>query len=231
MLELLAKLRSVKGRKNKQIRQQGFIPAILYGHKVKNLPLLVEAHAFAKLYQKAGESTLIRLKIDDGQSKKERVVLIHEVAKDPVSDQIIHIDFNQVRMDEVITVEVPLVFVGQSEAVKAYGGVLIKNLQSVEIEALPQDLIHEIEVDISQLKTLDDNIYIKDLKVPEKVKLIAEPEEVVASVVPPRTQAELEELEEAPAEAVEEVEVEEKAKVKEEAEEKAEEKPKEKKEE
>jgi large subunit ribosomal protein L25 len=229
MLELLAKLRQKTGRQNKQLRKQGFIPAILYGHKIKNLPLLIKAPDFEKVYQKAGESTLIKLKIDAGpeQTKKDRVVLIHDIAKDPVSDKIIHIDFYQVKMDEAITVEVPLVFVGQSAAVEKEGGVLVKNIQSIEVEALPQDLPSQIEVDISSLETFDDNIYIKDLKIPDKVKVMANPEEVVASVVPPRTAAELEELEEVPAEKVEEVEVEEKGKEKEEVAEKAEEKPKE----
>ncbi len=210
MLELSSKLRSETGHHNKRIRKQGFIPAILYGHKVKNLALLVERRDFEKTYQEVGESTLIKLKIDG----KERVVLIHDVARDPVSDEPIHIDFYQVKMDETIKVEVPLIFTGQSAAVKEKEGVLVKNIQSLEVEALPQDLPHEIQVDISSLKTFDDNIYIKNLKLPSQVKIEAQPEEVIASVIPPRTKAELEKLEEAPEEKIEEVkvEVEEKAK-------------------
>ena len=212
MLELSVKMRSELGRQANQVRKQGFIPAILYGPKVKNLNLSVNFNVFEKVYQEAGESTLVKLKIEGGDGKKERVVLIQDVDRDPVSGRVIHIDFNQIKMDQAITVEVPLVFVGESEAVKDQNGVLIKSIQNVEIEALPQDLIHEIEVDISVLKTFDDNIYLKDLKVPENVKLTAEPEEVVASVIPPRTEQELEDLEEAPVEGVEDVEVEEKGK-------------------
>lgn len=219
MLELLIKMRSELGRKVKKIREQNFIPAVLYGHKVKNLNLSVNYNDFEKVYTEAGESTLIKLKIEDGESIKERVVLIHDVTKDVVSDGFIHIDFKQIKMDETITVEVPLIFVGESEAVKTDKGVLIKSIHSVEIEALPQDLIHEIEVDISVLKTFDDNIYVKDINVSDKIKLIADPEDVVASVTPPRTQEELEELEETPAESIEEAEVEEKGKPKEEVEE------------
>lgn len=227
MLELSAELRSETGRANKQVRKQGLIPAILYGQKVKNVALSVKEPDFEKLYQEAGESTLIKLKIGGEQDKaKQRIVLIHEVAKDPVSGKPIHIDFYQVKMDKVISVEVPLVFVGQSAAVEKEEGVLIKNIQQLEVEALPQDLPHEITVDISSLKTFEDNIYVKDLQIPDKVKLTASPDEVVASVIPPRTKAELEELEEAPAEKVEEVEVEEKGKAKEEVEEEAKEEPK-----
>lgn len=213
MLELLAKLRQ-PGRKNGQFRKQGFIPAILYGRKIKNLALLIKKQDFEKIYEEAGESTLIKLKIGDDKdesSKKDRAVLIHEVAKDPVNDKAIHIDFQQVKMDEVIVVEVSLVFVGQSAAVESENGVLIKSIQAIEVEALPQDLPHEIEVDISSLKTFDDSIYVKDLKLSDKVKVTANPDDVIASVIPPRTSAELEELEEAPAEA-EEAEIEEKGK-------------------
>jgi large subunit ribosomal protein L25 len=229
MLELSADLRQETGRKNKQIREQGLIPAILYGHKVKNLTLLVKTLDFERAYQEAGESTLIKLKINtpQKQAEKERIVLIHQVAKNPVSDKIIHIDFYQVKMDEPIKVEVPLVFVGQSPAVKETDGVLIKSIQSLEVEALPQDLPHQIEVDISSLKTFDDNIYIKNLELPPRVKIEAQAKEVVASVIPPRTKAELEALEQAPEEKIEEVKVEAEEKAKEEVEETAEEKTKE----
>jgi len=219
MLELLIKMRSELGRKVKKIREQNFIPAVLYGHKVKNLNLSVNYNDFEKVYKEAGESTLIKLKIEDGESIKERVVLIHDVTRDAVSNYFIHIDFKQIKMDETITVEIPLIFVGESEAIKTDKGVLIKSIQNVEIEALPQDLIHEIEVDISVLKTFDDNIYVKDINVSDKIKLTADPEDVVASVTPPRTQEELEELEETPDESIEEAEVEEKGKPKEEVEE------------
>lgn len=215
MLELLVKLRQEIGAKNKQVREQGFIPAILYGYKINNLNLSVNYQDFLKTYKEAGESTLIKLKVK-GDKKEERKVLIYDVARDPVTGQFIHIDFNQVRMDQKTTVEVPLVFIGESKAVERNRGVLVKSIQVVEVEALPQDLPSEIEVDISVLKTFEESIYIKNLKVSDKVKLTANSEEVVASVMPPRTDEELEKLEETPEEKVEEVEVEEKGKDKEE---------------
>lgn len=228
MLELSAKLRRETGVKNKQLRKQGFVPAVLYGHKVKNLLLSVGYYDFKRIYKEAGESSLVKLKIKNGQDKKrERVVLIQDVAKDPISNNVIHVDFNQIKMDEKIKIEVPLAFIGESSAVETEGGVLIKNYQNIEIEVLPQNLPHQIEVDISVLKTFEDNIYIKDLKPPEGVEIKENLDDVVASVAPPRTKAELEELEEAPIEAVEEVEVEEKGKIKEAEEEPAEEPAKE----
>ncbi|MFH0907108.1 MAG: 50S ribosomal protein L25 [bacterium] len=212
MLNLSSKLREKTGSQNNKFRKEGFIPAILYGKKIKNLPLLVRAIDFERLYKEAGESTLINLKIKLDKDEEQRVVLIHDIAKDPISSKIIHIDFNQVKMDELTIVEVPLVFIGESDAVEREEGVLIKSIQSVEVEALPQNLPHEIEVDISCLKTFEDNIYIKDLKIPSDAKIIANSEDVVASVTPPRSTEELEGLEEVPVEEVENIEVEEKGK-------------------
>ena len=208
MLKLIAKLRQETGRHNKVIREQKMIPAVLYGHKVKNLNLVVKEQEFEKIYKQAGESTLIKvnIKADGDEKEKERIVLIYKTEKDAVSDKIIHIDFYQVKMDKEISIEIPLVFINKSDAVETDKGVLIKNIQVVEVEALPQDLPSEIEVDISALKTFDDNIYIKDLKIPEKSKIKNNPEDSVASVIPPRTTEELETLEEAPVEKTEEVE-------------------------
>jgi len=221
MLKLIVKLREKTGKYNSLIRKQGLIPAILYGNKIKNVNLLVKEQEFENLYKKVGESTLIKINIEDSsnESEKERIVLIYDVAKDPVSDRIIHADFYQVKMDEEITIEVPLVFIGESKAVESDKGVLIRNIQTVEIEALPKDLPSEIEVDISALKTFDDNIYIKDLKVADNVKIKNNLDDSVASVIPPRTSAELEDLEETPIDKIEEVEVEEKGKKIEEGEE------------
>jgi len=210
MLKLLSKLRQETGRHNKALREQNLIPAVLYGNKVKNINLSIKESDFEKTYKQAGESTLIKLSIKSDEGEKERVVLVYDVKKDPVSDRVIHVDFYQVKMDKEISVEVPLVFIGESNAVESDKGVLIKNIQVVEIEALPQDLPSEIEVDISVLKTFDDNIYIKDLKIPEKSKIKNNLEDSVASVIPPRTSAELENLEEAPEEKIEDIEEEDK---------------------
>jgi len=226
MLELNVAIRQETGKKNRRIRKNGFIPAVLYGRKVENLLLSLKETDFEKIYRAAGESTLIKLKIGGGQDKsaerenpaergkEERVVLVQDVAKDSVSGKIVHVDFNQVKLDEAIVVEVPLVFIGESEAVARENGVLVKSISFLEVEALPQNLPHEIEVDISVLKTFDDSIHIKDIKIPAEARIKGNPDEVIATVVPPRTQEELEKLEETPTESVEEVKVEAKGKEK-----------------
>lgn len=195
-IELNAKIREVTGNKLKTFRKKGIIPAVVYGAGHKNVSIQVDYNEFQKVFEEAGESTIIKLKI----GKDAKNVLIHDIARDLVTDKFIHIDFLQIRMDKAITAEVPLVFVGESPAVKNLEGVLVKNITEVEVEALPKDLPHEIKVDISTLETFDDHIRIKDLKLSEGVKVLVEPEETVILVMPPRTKEELEEIEKKPEE-------------------------------
>lgn len=210
MLEINAKIRPDVGKHNVSLRKQGQVPAILYGHKIDNIHLLINAKDFVKIYQEAGESTLIKLKIDSSEMKgeKERMVLIHDVDKDPVKDNFIHIDFYQPRLDEIISAEVPLEFEGKSLAVADFGGVLIKTFHQIEVKALPKDLPREIKVDISSLNTFEDAIHIRDLNLPEGVKTDLNPDDVVVNVIPPRTEQEMDSLKEKPAEPVAEVKTE-----------------------
>jgi large subunit ribosomal protein L25 len=202
MIEINAKIRKTLGKKVKTLRKEGIIPAVLYGTKVKSTPLEIDYNEFEKVYKEAGESTIVKLKVE----KADKNVLIYDVSKDPVTDKFTHIDFYAVRMDKLITTEVPLVFEGESLVVETEDGVLVKNITEVEVEALPTDLPREIKVDISTLRTFDDLIHIKDLKVSEGVKILAEPEEMIVSVIPPRSEEELAALEEEVEEKVEEVE-------------------------
>lgn len=202
-MELKAQVRDTLGRKLKSLREKGILPAVVYGPGHKPISIQVDYEEFRKVFEIGGESTLIKLKLGD-QIKN---VLIHEISTDPISDKFIHVDFYQVRMDKVITAEVPLVFEGEAPAVKSLDGVLLKNITEVEVEALPKDLPREIKIDISFLDNFDKHIRIKDLDLPQGVKILAEPEEMVASVIPPRTEEELKALEEKPEEKVEEVEV------------------------
>jgi len=180
-MELQVQKREILGKRVESLRNQGFIPAELYGHGFENIHLTVPAKEFLKLFKEAGESTIVNLSLEN----KKLPVLIHDVSVDPLSDQIINIDFYQVKMDEKITTSVPLEFVGVSPAVKEKDGVLIKAVQEIEVEALPADLPHNIKVDISQLSDIGMNIQIKDLKINKKVKVLADPETVVATVTEP----------------------------------------------
>lgn len=183
MLVLLAKIRKTLGRKVKNLRKKGLLPAVLYGPKVKNLALQVDLKEFEKVYKAAGESSLISLEVERG--KKKTPVLIHDLKLDPVSEKPIHVDFYQPSLEEEIEAKVPLVFEGESLAVKELGGTLVKNITEVEVKALVQNLPHEIKVNLKPLKTFNDNILIKDLILRPGVKILKEPEEIVATCLPP----------------------------------------------
>lgn len=201
--KLKAKGRLEKGKKVNKGRREGLIPAVVYGKGIKAQNIWIDALAFRKMLKKSGESTIIDLEIDE---KNGRNVIIQEVQRDPVSYKIIHLDFFQVRMDEEIETEVELVFIGESPAVKESGGVLVRNMDKIEVKCLPADLPSNIEVDISSLKTFEDQIAIKDLKIGKGVEIQIEPETVIAVVAPPRSEEELKELEEKVEEDVTKVE-------------------------
>ncbi|MEK7629748.1 MAG: 50S ribosomal protein L25 [Patescibacteria group bacterium] len=182
-----------------QLRQDGFIPGVVYGRGVENTNVVVEAPILEKVLQKAGESTLLELTIEGGSStslgvNKSKHVLIQDVQRDPVKDNLTHVDFLEVSLDRKIKAEIPLLFVGDSPAVKELNGTLIKSVQEVEVEALPQNLPHNIEVDISSIKTFEDHITIADIKIPNGVKVLIAEDTILASVIPPRTEEELESL-------------------------------------
>ena len=239
MFTLKAKIRKDLGKKTKALRKNGVLPAIFYGPKMtsgrgkKALPLEINLKEFEKIYQQAGESTLISLEVEDPEGKpaasygagQKTLVLIHEVQRDPVNSKPIHVDFYQPILEKEITAKVPLVFEGLSPAVKDLGGTLVKDISEVEVRALPQNLPKEIKVMVESLKTFEDNIKISDLKTPEGVKILKKPEEIVASVSPlEKVEEELVKPIEEKVEEVEKVEKKEKVEEKEVVEETKEEK-------
>ncbi len=228
MLTLRAKIRKEVGKKVKLLRKKGILPAVLYGPKIKSQPIKVDFKEFEQVFREAGESSLISLQVDpstaSGQVKKG-LVLIHETKQDPLSGKPIHIDFYQPILTEEVEATVPLVFEGEPPAVKELGGTLVKEIQELTVKALPQNLPHEIKVNVGGLKVFEDEIMIKDLELPKDVKIKREPDDIVALVMPPeKVEEELEKPVEEKVEEVEEVEGEKKE------EEKSEEKKKENKE-
>ena len=195
MLSLSAKIRSKGNEKNDKLREQELIPAVLYGPEIENQSLSIKAKEFEKIFQEAGESTMIKIEIKDGG---EATALIKEVILHPLDEKVVHIDFYQPDMKQEVEATVILVFEGESPAVKVLGGNLVKSFDEIEVKALPLELPHEIKVNLDKLKTFQDNVLIKDLDLPAGVKALREPDEVVATVVEP----EQEKVEKAPAEEV-----------------------------
>lgn len=191
---LKAEKRDKKGR---AVRSKGLIPAVVYGKGKDNESLSVEAGIFERVLKSAGTSSIIDLEIA-GDTKKS---LIQEVITHPVTSKILHIDFYEVSMKEKITTSVPLKIVGESAAVIDKNGSLMTNKNEIEIECLPADLPHEIEVDISVLDDFDKSIHVSDLKISDKIEIKDDLEEMIVTVEPPRSEEELAELEEPVAEA------------------------------
>lgn len=191
--------------KAKTLRRDGLLPGQFYGSGIENVSLQMDYQEFRKLYREAGENTIIDLKIDGNGDKK---VLVHSVDYDPVSDEFIHVEFINVKMDEEVTTNVPIVLEGQAPAVKELGGILMQNLDELEIRCLPGDLIHEVIVDISSLEDFNSSIHVEAINLPEKITVLTDPERTVATVSAPRE----EEPEEVEAPDVEGVEVEGEAK-------------------
>lgn len=183
-LSLKAQTREETGKKVNQLREQGKIPAVLYGREVKPVNLKVDKSVFEKVHKQAGESTLLDLIIDDQKPVK---VLIHDYQLDPRINQFIHVDFHQVRMDEKIHAEIPIKFIGEAPAVKTHGAIMVTNLDFLTVECLPSDLVHEIEVDLSGLKEIDDSVHVSDVKVPSGIVIKNLAEDMIALIQEPRS--------------------------------------------
>lgn len=201
---LAAKRRAVLGRATKTLRREQIIPAVLYGHGIPAQSLQVAGRAFERVYAAAKESSLVDLTVE-GESPVK--VLIQSVQRDPLYGRFRHVDFHQVRMTEKIETEIVLRFDGEPAAVKELGGVLVKSIDAVKVSCLPGDLVQELPVDLTALKTFEDAIHIRDIAVPAGIKILEGAVAVVATVAPPRSEAELAALEQKVETDVEAVEV------------------------
>ena len=185
-VELAVQQRMVTGHKVKHLRAEGILPAVLYGKGQETLNLQVAVRDFDRVLKQAGESTLVYLTVG-GQSYP---TIIHDVARHPLTGMPVHADFYKVRLDEKITAKVPVVFTGVSPAVQDLAGIFIRNVNELEVEALPADLPHEITVDISTLANFGDQIVLKDIVV-AGAKLIGGEDEIIATVQAPKSEEEL----------------------------------------
>lgn len=201
-LEIKTTTRKETGKGLNKLRAAGQIPGVFYGAKSKPAHLTVEYLPFQKVFQEAGENTVIDLDV----AGKKKKVLIKDVQYHPVTGDFIHLDFFEVDVTKKITAAIPLEFTGVSKAVKDEGGVLVKSIDEIEVECLPADLPKNITVDISPLNTFEDVIKIGDLDIPANVSVALEGGNVVATVTPPRSEEELEQLDEEVKEEVEDVE-------------------------
>jgi large subunit ribosomal protein L25 len=175
--------RTESGRRLKALRRQGRLPAVVYGHKVDAVSVMVDGREFARAFQKVGRNQLLDLRIGDEPVRK---ALVREVQRSPRYGDLLHVDFYQVDLTEKIESEVPLEFEGSVEVVTKGEADLNVALHQLKIECLPTDLPPSIKVDISVLKEIDDEIRIRDLKMPPGVEVLDQPDELVVKVNPHR---------------------------------------------
>ena len=197
-----AELRDITGKAVRHLRREGYVPAVVYGHRTEPISLQVAERALQLALRVAGTNRLVTLKVAGQESP--RMVLVRELQRDALSHAMLHVDFYEVVMTEKITADVPVVLTGESKLVKGGGGLLLQNLDAIEVECLPGDLPSQIMIDLSTLMEVNQAVMVRDLKMGEAVSVLTDLDEVVVKILPP----EAEEVEEAPAPAeVAEVEV------------------------
>ncbi len=209
-IELSAATRDILGKKVRFLRRQGLTPANLYGHNIKSTALQVDTIQLKHTLAKAGKSSLVALKVDS--AKRPKMVIIRDIQREPLTGGLLHVDLFQIKMEERIKIEVSLLFVGEAPAIRDRGGILVQNMNSVEVECLPANMPHNIEVDLSVLQEIDQAVHVKDLSVDEGVTILTDPEQSIVQIARSKVEVEIaEELVAAEAEA-EEVEAEEEEK-------------------
>lgn len=182
-IKLEAIKRTVTGKKVSTLRKKALLPATVYGRGVPSVSVEVGYKDFLKTLKSAGETTIVNLGLD-GVS---RPVLVHQIQRHPLTDEVLHVDFLQVDLTQKIKAEVPVVLVGESPAEKSGIGTVVTQLDEIEVEALPSDLPKEFEVDVTGLDEVDKAIYVKDLvAVSDKVAVLADPDAIIVKVEPPQ---------------------------------------------
>ena len=174
--------RSAKGKANKALRRSGSVPVHVFGHGIESQGLQAEEKALRHVVHQAGASGLIDMQVEG----KPQKVMVRKVQRHPVNGKLIHVDFYQVRMDTKTRVRLALLFVGEAPGVKLHDGSLLHAVEAINVEALPGDLPHHLEVDISVLEELDQALHIRDLVIPDKLTVLDDPDEMVAKIQPPR---------------------------------------------
>jgi large subunit ribosomal protein L25 len=198
--ELRARTRTVIGKQVKQMRAQEWVPAVVYGPDQQARSIEAPERALVRVLRQAGDTSLVDLYVD--QEAAATVVLAREVQRNPLNGRLVHVDFYQVRLTQKVKTTPHLRFHGEPAAVKAGTAVLLHNMSQLEVECLPTELIHSVDVDVTSLVDVGDSIYVRDLVLPAGITVLDDPSDVVASLVQTRMAIKEEVEEEAVAEAV-----------------------------
>ena len=180
--ELNVAPREVLGKKVKTLRRQGLTPANIYGQRVDSQAVQVPTDELKHVLKTAGRNEIVYLRLDGDEP---RPTFVREIQKNPVTDIILHVDFNQISLKEKVKADVPIHLVGLSPAVDTFGGILMHGLDHVSVEALPTEVPSFLELDVSSLVEINQALHVSDLELPEDVTLLTDAEQVVAKVAPP----------------------------------------------
>ena len=204
-VELTAEKRTVTGKRVRQLRREGWVPGVMYGHGFEPVPLQFEERSLAHILSRVGGSQLVGINVKG--DKQPEMALVRDVQRDPIRGNFLHVDFYRVRMTERLTAEVPLVVVGVSPVIEAREGILLQGISAIEVECLPGDLVDAIELDLSDLVEIDQGIYVRDLAVPAGIDVLTDIDEMIVRIVPLEAEEIEEEEEEELMPGAEEVEV------------------------
>jgi len=179
-IELRATTRETLGKKVRFLRRQGITPTHLYGHDVESVALQCDTPQLQQVLAQAGKTRLISLRFD--KAKNPRSVLVREIQRDPLTSELLHVDFYQVRMAEKIKVEVPIVLIGETPALKLKENMLLRDLNILSIESLPNKVPANVEVDLSSLTEAEQAIRVKDITLDEEITVLNDPELIVVRI-------------------------------------------------
>jgi len=187
-LTLQTSKRDILGKKTRFLRRQGITPAHLFGHSLESLALQCDTAKLQRLIARAGMTRLLTLDIEG--DKQPRSVFIREIQRDACNEELLHVDFYQVRKTEKIRVDVPIILIGEAPAMKEKGRTLTHSLTSLSIECLPDKLPPQIEVDLSQLEEVGQAIYVRDIAFSPDIAVITDTDQMVVKVSEVRVEVE-----------------------------------------
>ena len=179
-LKLQTTPRDLLGKKVRFLRRQGVTPVHLYGHNIKSMTLQCDTVQLQHIIALSGRTRLINLIVDT--EKQPRSVFVREIQKDEIGTQLLHVDFYQVKSDEKIAVDVPIILVGEAPATRGKGRMLVHGITSLNIECLPGNVPPQIEVDVSPLEEVEQSIHVRDIVLSPDITVNADPEQLVVKV-------------------------------------------------
>jgi large subunit ribosomal protein L25 len=205
-VELTAQPRTVQGKQVNQLRRDGWVPGVMYGHGFESMALQFEERKLSRMLSHVSGSQLISIKVAD--QKEPEMALVRDIQRDVLKGTVLHVDFYRVQMTERLTAEIPLTIVGESPVIHQHEGILLQGISAIEVECLPGDLVDEIAVDLSDLVEIGQGLYVRDLAIPSGIDVLTDPDEMIVRIVALAEEEVIEEMLEEELElGVEEIEV------------------------